>query len=80
MLRYKYFGNRANPRRNAEGRSESTFGATPKEISLLRAEWERAQGRPISFHATSGDVIPWRALQAEKPLRKRLDDLRRFGD
>ena len=25
----------------------------------LRAEWLKKQGKPISFHATSGDPIPW---------------------
>jgi hypothetical protein len=25
----------------------------------LRAEWLREQGKPISFHATSGDPMPW---------------------
>jgi hypothetical protein len=29
----------------------------------LRAEWLLAQGRPVSFHATSGDAIPWSRVE-----------------
>ena len=35
----------------------------------LRAEWLNAQGLPVSFHATSGDEIPWARWQAgERPF------------
>ncbi len=34
----------------------------------LRAEWLRANGHPVVFHATSGDPIPWARFQAgERP-------------
>jgi hypothetical protein len=29
-------------------------------VIRLRAEWLREQGAPISFHATSGDPLPWK--------------------
>lgn len=29
----------------------------------LRAEWLRDQGRPVLFHATSGDPIPWQRVR-----------------
>lgn len=35
----------------------------------LRAEWLRAQGAPVSFHATSGDEMPWARWEAgERPF------------
>jgi Domain of unknown function (4846) len=33
-------------------------------ILRLRAEWLRDQGLPVSFHATSGDLMPWSRYQA----------------
>jgi hypothetical protein len=30
----------------------------------LRAEWLKGQGRPVMFHATSGDPIPWARVAA----------------
>ena len=37
-------------------------------ILRLRAEWLRETGQPISFHATSGDPMPWSRFQAgERP-------------
>ncbi|MCB9680818.1 MAG: hypothetical protein H6733_05035 [Alphaproteobacteria bacterium] len=29
-----------------------------------RATWLRAQGQPVAFHATSGDVLPWARVTA----------------
>ena len=35
----------------------------------LRAEWQRAAGLPVAFHATSGDLLPWSRWQAgERPV------------
>ena len=40
-------------------------------IIRLRAEWELQQGHSPSFHATSGDPMPWKRFQAgEKPYEK----------
>lgn len=37
----------------------------------LRAEWLKTNGRPIAFHATSGDLIPWkRWASGERPIEK----------
>lgn len=37
----------------------------------LRARWLREQGQPISFHATSGDPMPWaRYAGGEEPYEK----------
>ena len=33
-------------------------------VIRVRAEWERAQGKPVSFHATSGDAMPWSRFEA----------------
>lgn len=33
-------------------------------ILRMRAEWLKETGQPISFHATSGDPIPWERYQA----------------
>lgn len=30
----------------------------------LRAEWQKAEGLPISFHSTSGDAMPWARYRA----------------
>ena len=40
-------------------------------IIRLRAEWELESGHLPSFHATSGDPMPWkRFVQGEKPYEK----------
>jgi hypothetical protein len=37
----------------------------------LRAEWLREQGKPVAFHATSGDLIPWqRYRDGETPYEQ----------
>jgi hypothetical protein len=37
-------------------------------ILRVRAEWLKAQGLPVTFHATSGDEMPWARWQAgERP-------------
>ncbi|MBN2798952.1 MAG: hypothetical protein JXX28_07370 [Deltaproteobacteria bacterium] len=37
-------------------------------VIRVRAEWQREQGLPVSFHATSGDPLPWARWQAgERP-------------
>lgn len=37
-------------------------------ILRVRAEWLKAQGLPVTFHATSGDAMPWSRWQAgERP-------------
>ncbi len=34
----------------------------------LRSEWQREQGLPVTWHATSGDLVPWSRWQAgERP-------------
>lgn len=37
----------------------------------LRAEWQKSVGQTVSFHATSGDPLPWARYEAgEKPVEK----------
>lgn len=40
-------------------------------VIRLRAEWQKETGQPVSFHATSGDPMPWsRWQQGERPIEK----------
>ena len=40
-------------------------------VIRLRAEWLLETGAPVSFHATSGDPLPWAKWQAgERPVEK----------
>lgn len=40
-------------------------------VIRLRAEWLKARGEPVSFHATSGDPLPWtRYAAGERPYAR----------